>query len=366
MNNILENTLLAPYTTFKIGGTARWFCECENVEELRDALDIAIDNKKPVFVLGDGSNVLVSDNGFDGVVIRPIMKGIEWREDGDYVIAKVAAGENWDEFVAQTVNKGLWGIENLSHIPGSVGAVAVQNVGAYGQEVSSVIQRVEVFSIVDFKYPIPSDIENEVGYFENDECKFSYRKSIFNTINKNDYIILSVVFKLSKLPKPNLEYGDVNKYFIERNLPNPTQAQIRQAIIEIRDKKFPYPTVAVNGNAGSFFRGPVLNIEQLAHIKDVVYKKFGEAAVEKLLAMENKLKVAQGYKTPTAFLMELCGLKGYQIGGAKINEPQPAIVLNATGTATAKDVLYLKNYVINCVKDMFEVELEVEPEFVGL
>jgi UDP-N-acetylmuramate dehydrogenase len=253
------------------------------------------------------------------------------------------------------VNNNWWGIENLSHIPGNCGGFAVQNVGAYGQEASQVVVTVVAMDIETF----------DITSFSTLYCNFGYRKSIFNTSDKNRYIILSTTIKLSKIPKPNLEYGDVKKYFTERKIGNPSIKQIRQAITEIRDTKFPYPTQAVNGNAGSFFRGPVISTDQLKLIQGKVNQGFGAQASQRLQGMLDKLKVPQGYKTPTAFLMELCGLKGHQIGGAQINPAQPAIVLNTTGLATAADVLQLRDFVLAKVKATFGVELEVEPELVG-
>lgn len=299
--------------------------------------------------------MLASDNGFNGIIIRPLVHNFQIEVNGSDVKLTLGAGNHWDDVVAVCVDKGYWGIENLSHIPGSSGALAVQNVGAYGQQISDVLESVEVFDIE----------KSEVLILNNEDCGFTYRHSIFNTTSKGKYIIISVTLKLSTTPAPNLEYGDVKKYFTNNNVLNPTQQQIREAIISIRNTKFPYPIEAKNGNAGSFFRGSVISDSQMSVIKQVVENKFGVEQSTRLGEMADRLKVAQGFKTPVAFLMELCGLKGHQIGGARINPSQPAIVLNATGSASSKDVLQLRDHVFSEVKNTFGVELEVEPELVG-
>lgn len=352
---IKQNISLAPYTTFHIGGNARYFCEAKTVSEIQEAIEFAKQKNLSIFILGEGSNILVSDLGFDGMIIHPWLKRFDIVDGHDSVLLTLGAGEHWDTVVSTCVEKGYWGIENLSHIPGGSGALAVQNVGAYGQEISQVLESVEVFDIE----------EKVVKSLSNIDCKFTYRHSIFNTSHKNKFIILSVTLKLSKTPAPNISYGDVKKYLTDLSIVEPTQQQIRDAIISIRNTKFPYPTEAKNGNAGSFFRGPIITEQQMNTIEMMVKNKFGDEVAARLMGMKDRLKVSQGFKTPVAFLMELCGLKGYQIGGAIINPPQPAIVLNATGSASSEDVLQLRDHVFSEVKNTFGVELEVEPELIG-
>ncbi len=353
---IRNNIPLAPLTTFVIGGPATHYCEPRSVEDLQTAFGYAAERRLPVFILGGGSNILVSDEGFHGLVIHPSMEGREIIEETDtHVAIKLAAGEDWDHAVAWAVERGWWGMENLSHIPGTCGAFAVQNVGAYGQEASQVVKNVEVFDIAD----------GQIKTVSNKECSFEYRKSIFNTTRRGAYVILSVTLELSKLPAPNISYGDVQKYFTDRGIQNPNQQQIREAITAIRDTKFPYPSGPVNGSAGSFFRGPLITEEHLVRIETVVSEKYGQEAATRLAAMKDRLRVPQGYKTPTAFLLDIANLKGFQVGGAQVNPRQPAIVLNATGTATARDVLELRDYVLRTIKEAFDVDLEIEPEFVG-
>lgn len=353
---IKENVLLRDFTTLKVGGKAKYFVSVRNEEEIKQALDFAQNKNLQIFILGGGSNVLISDDGFDGLVIHPTQEGMEIiSENEEYSDIKFYAGENWDKAVAFSVKNNLWGIENLSHIPGNCGAVVVQNVGAYGQEISQVLEYAGVFDLHT----------GEVRKFSAKDCEFTYRHSIFNSEQKDRFIILSVILRLSKKANSNLSYGDVKKYFQEKEISNPNLEQIREAIIEIRDKKFPFPRNAINGSAGSFFRGPVISSEKLNEIKEKIKEEFGESASEKIEKMKDRLQVSQGYKTPTAYLMELVGLKGLQIGGAKINETQPAIVLNATGLATSDDILNLKDEVLQKIKERFGVELEIEPEMIG-
>jgi UDP-N-acetylmuramate dehydrogenase len=353
---IEENISLREYTTFKIGGPARYFARVDSPEDLSEIVNFAKEKNLKIFILGGGSNIVVSDKGFDGLVIHPTMKGTEIiSEDDKKVVLKLGAGENWDEAVAYAVEQGWWGIENLSHIPGNSAAVVVQNVGAYGEEVSSVFKSVEVFDIETLK----------VKNLTRAECKFTYRHSIFNATHKNRFIILSVTLELSKKPNPILTYSDVKKYFEENSSVEPTLREIRKAIIAIRDRKFPFPRTAVNGSAGSFFRGPIITKGKLEEIKEKIKNEFGDDSASRIPKMKDSLQVLQGYKTPTAFLIEHAGLRGFQIGGAKVHDIQPAIVLNATGTASSEDIMNLAEHVRATVKDKFGVELEIEPELIG-
>ncbi len=353
---IQENVNLAEFTTFHIGGPAKFFCSAQNLTELAEAVTWAKDHHEEILIIGGGSNMLVSDKGFAGLVIIFTPKGLDiLAEDDARVTLKIAAGENWDKTVKFVVDHNWWGIENLSHIPGLVGGFAVQNVGAYGQEASDVITEVEVFDLQ----------KQETKIFSVTECQFDYRKSIFNTTEKGRYAIVSVTISLSKQSQPNLKYGDLNRYFQEHSVERPTQQQIRQAIIAIRDRKFPFPKEARNGNAGSFFRGPILTPEQIEYLFQKVTTNFGTAALARLHAMTDRLMVSQGMKTPTAFLIELCGLKGLQIGGAKVHDNHAAIVINVTGQATALDVIALFTKVGQAVYKSTGVMLHIEPELIG-
>ena len=348
---IQENVLLAPYTTFKIGGPAKWFCIVKDQFDALEAFEFAQKKQLKTFVLGGGSNVLISDKGFDGLVIRVVNKGIEvLSEDVNQVLLKVASGEVWDEVVSFTVKNNWWGLENLSHIPGSTGAIAVQNVGAYGQEASNLIKSVTVFDTQT----------HQILELTKEQCDFSYRQSIFNTTAKGKYIIFYLTLALSKLPKPILTYRDLQNLF---NSPDVKINDIRNAVILIRDKKYPFPTEAKLGNAGSFFKNPVFNTKTFEELKIQISNRFGTEIVEilntKLFKDENQIKI------PAAFLIELCGLKNLRNGGAIINQNQPLIIINETGTATAKDVLGLAQKVIDEVCLKTRIRLLIEPELIG-
>lgn len=347
-----ENILLAPYTTFKIGGPARWFCNAQNVKDVEEALAFAKKNRLEIFILGGGSNLLVSDRGFNGVVIRILLKGrnIEYQDDRN-VFIKIAAGENWDSVVDWSVNNGWWGAENLSHIPGSCGAIAVQNVGAYGQEASRLIESVEVLDTRSF----------EIKHLTNEECRFSYRRSVFNSEEKGRYVILHVILKLSKQPIPLLDYHDLQIKFKDKK---PNLNAIREAIIDIRNAKYPFPSVAKNGNAGSFFKNLQLPVAEYEKFLGRVAREFGRLAAETL----DKKKFPDGpgsLKLPSAAIIELCELKDMSVGGAKINHNQPLVIINETGRATASDVLELAKLVATKVWQRLGVRLRAEPVFLG-
>lgn len=349
--DILKNVGLSQYTTFKIGGEADYFCVVKDQFDALTAYEFARSKHHEVFILGGGSNLLISDKGFGGLVIKVENSGIEVVCENDTeVVLKVASGEKWDAVVSFAVNNGWWGVENLSHIPGNCGAIAVQNVGAYGQEASKVIKSVTVFD----------RDTHQILELENSSCNFGYRSSIFNTAQKGKYIIFSITFVLLKSPRPVLSYRDLAKKFEGFN---PSLQEIRSAVTEIRDAKFPYPTEARLGNAGSFFKNPVMDEKELLKLKEVLASVFGS---EKVALLESKIfKEGRKIKVPAAFLMEICGLKDLKYGGAKINHNQPLVIVNEEGRATALDVLGLAKKVIATVYEKCGVKLKLEPELVG-
>jgi len=348
---IKENIKLAPYTTFKIGGEAKFFCVVKDQFDALNAYEFARENHQDVFILGGGSNVLISDAGFNGLVAKVENKGIEvLHEDESLVTLKIASGEVWDEVVSFAVKNNWWGIENLSHIPGSTGAIAVQNVGAYGQEASNILKSVTVF-----------DKEtHQILELDNNQCGFTYRKSVFNSTQKGKYIIFYITLKLSKIVNPILSYRDIKAKFDGKN---PSINEIRQAVIEIRDKKYPFPTEARLGNAGSFFKNPILDNNALESLKVQIASAFGKKQAEALVV--KVFKDGDKVKVPAAFLMEICGLKDVAEGGTKINHNQPLVIVNETGKATAKDVLSLAKKVIASVYEKTGIKFSVEPELIG-
>jgi UDP-N-acetylmuramate dehydrogenase len=348
---VKKNIKLASHTTFKIGGLAKYFCEVKNSNEAVEAFEFAKKKGLKTFLLGGGSNVLISDKGFDGLVIKVVSKGIQITKKGkNTIFFKVSSGEVWDKAVKLAVKKGWWGIENLSHIPGTCGAIAVQNVGAYGQEASRVINSVIAFEKRTKKIKI----------IKNRDCEFFYRKSIFNGKQKGKYLIFDVIIKLKINGKPNLSYRDLRNFFKGKK---PDISEIRNAVIKIRDEKFPFPSKAKNGNAGSCFKNAIVNRNSFKKLSKRVKKNFGNDAV--LLLEAKKFADGKKFKIPAAFLMDICGLRDVQIGGAGINHNQPLVIVNKTGKATSLEILKLISKIMREVYKKTGVALELEPELVG-
>ena len=352
---IREAEPLKPYTTFKIGGPARYFVRAATLEDFRAASHLAIGNSLPLFILGGGSNILVSDRGFDGVVAHPASRGIKVAsEDGESITLEVSAAETWDDLVRYAVEHGWWGIENLSHIPGQAGAALVQNIGAYGQQVSDVVQSAEVLEIAT----------GATRVLNSAECCFGYRRSIFNTSARGKLIIVGLVLRLAKRGVPHLDYPDVRGYFRDRGIAAPSLAEIRQAIISIRDSKFPFPREERGGNAGSFFKNLSLSSYECEALQGNIQRNFSPQELAKLEEVRNRFPSAGRIRIPTAFLISICGLKGSTVGGAKVNETQPLVLLNEGG-ATAEDVITLARHVRRTVWAKTGMKIEIEPELVG-
>ncbi len=346
---------LADLTTFHIGGPVREFVEIDSREAAEKFFfEVSADPARgPIFVLGGGSNILASDRGYDGVVAHLQLRGIAIeRETRENVWLRVSAGESWDGVVARAVESGWWGIENLSHIPGLAGALAVQNVGAYGQEAGQVVESVEVWDLHGGQR-----LELTAA-----ECLFGYRRSIFNSSGIGRYAVLSVLLRLSKISRPNLDYADLQKYFAEQSNLRPSQAEIRAAIIAIRDRKFPYPVDAATGNAGSFFKNPTLTAREYERLRERLGIEFGHEARERL--DRGARPAAEGLKLSAALLVDLCGLKGRRSGGAVVHDAQPLVIRN-TGSAIAADVIALAATVRRTVHHQTGVALDTEPVLLG-
>jgi UDP-N-acetylmuramate dehydrogenase len=325
------------------------------MEEFRLVSDLAAKLSLPLFVLGEGSNILVSDAGFDGVVVHPVCRGITiLHEDHDAVTLEVNAGEAWDDVVQDAVGRNWWGIENLSHIPGQAGAALVQNIGAYGQQVSDVVQLARVIEIAT---GVPRILTAA-------DCGFGYRRSIFNTTARGKLIIVGLTLRLAKHGSSQLDYPDLRAYFQERAIQQPSLTEIRQAIITIRDRKFPFPREERGGNAGSFFKNLLLREAEYAALHEMLGRNFSTRELARLEEMRNRFPAQERIKIPTAFLIEICGLKGYRIGGVQVNETQPLVLLNQGG-ATAQDVIALARHVRNTVRARTGIAIAIEPELVG-
>jgi UDP-N-acetylmuramate dehydrogenase len=352
---IRSSELLKPYTTFKIGGPARHFANIKTSGDLSEAIEFAQAEREDTLVLGGGSNVLISDAGFSGLVAHPVNDGMAVvNEDADAVTLRINAAETWDNVVEHAVARGWWGIENLSHIPGQAGAALVQNIGAYGQQIGDVLERAEVMDIRT----------GEVRTLGIEECQLAYRKSLFNTSARGRFFILGLTLKLSKLERPNLQYADVKAYFDSRTIRRPAQLEIRKAIVAIRDRKFPFPREEKGGNAGSFFKNLVLTQAEYDRLEANFRKNFSPNELARLREFRNRFQAGNGIKIPTAFLMEACGLKGCRAGRAEVNETQPLVLLNQGG-ATAADVMRLAKRIRQTIYERTGMAISIEPELIG-
>jgi UDP-N-acetylmuramate dehydrogenase len=346
-----ENVNLAPLTTFRIGGPARFFVEAKSRTDVQEAVTWARANNASLFVLGGGSNLLVADSGWPGLVLKIAIAGIERRPGTDEqgrVLFDVGAGEFWDRFVSQAVLAQCAGVECLSGIPGSVGGTPVQNVGAYGQEVSETIETVEVLDRRD----------GQIRELCSEACGFSYRTSIFNTSERDRFIILRVTYALVGGGEPRLEYADLKRHFEGRET-RPNLAETREAVRHIRAIKgmLIVPGEPNSQSAGSFFKNPVLTEEQLNELK-----KRAEArglVIPTYPALEKHKKVS------AAWLVEKSGFtRGYGYGRAGISS-RHALALVNRGGATASEVLALKDQIQQRVEEIWGVRLQPEPVMVG-
>ena len=331
-----ENVSLANLTTFKSGGLARFLVSIKRKEDLEEVCKFAYEKRLPTFILGGGSNVLISDSGFSGVVIKMETKGVSFAEEGDHVLVASEAGEPWDELVKKTVERGLWGFENLSAIPGTVGASAVQNIGAYGVEVRDLISEVEVFDKKDLSFKI----------LKNEDCEFGYRESVFKKENGKDFIVTKVFFKLSKNGKPNVSYKDLLNFFSTNEKENINPESIREEVVSIRSKKF--PDMSVYGTAGSFFKNLIVDEKKFQELKLV----FADIVSFEMPDGKRKLSTA-------SILDKVCGLKGYREGNVGLFENQPLVVVNFGKASTGEIKKFVEN-IKEKVKEKISVELEEE------
>ena len=349
---IQEYVPLAPLTTLHVGGSARYFAELRREDDVREAAQFAKTHDLPLFVLGGGSNLVVADSGWPGLILRIAIGGITTPNatdaSGTSVLFSVGAGVNWDDFVAQAVVQNCAGVECLSGIPGSVGGTPVQNVGAYGQEVSDTIESVRALDLKD----------DRIVVLPKPACGFRYRTSIFNTTERGRYIILRVNYRLKRGGAPTLKYADLQKHFAERKTP-PSLAEIREAVREIRRSK---GMLIVPGDddcrsAGSFFKNPVLSEAQ--------FKDLAERAESKGLEIPSYPALDAQRKVSAAWLVEHSGFsKGYALGPARISSKHALALINR-GDAKASDIVRLKDEIQHGVQEAWGILLEPEPVFVG-
>jgi UDP-N-acetylmuramate dehydrogenase len=339
---IQENISLQALTTFRIGGNARFFVRIQEINDLQIAIAFAHERKVPVFVLGGGSNIVMSDQGFPGLVIKMEIGDIVVNDSkSGTAIVSAGAGVLWDTLVGETVKNNLYGLENLSLIPGTVGAAPIQNIGAYGAEVKNTIEWVEALD----------QETGEMRHFTNQECHFEYRTSFFKTLKGKKYIITRVGFALKKNGTLNTSYRDIAEYIISNHITDITLEKVRNIVIDIRTKKL--PDLKEYGTAGSFFKNPIIpksNYEKLL-------KKY--PALPHYAAGETKVKI------PAAWILDtLCGFKGYREGDVGVYKNQALVLVNF-GHARAQDVEALAKKMIDCVKEKTKINLEQEVEFIN-
>jgi UDP-N-acetylmuramate dehydrogenase len=346
---ILENIALAPLTTLKLGGPARYFAEARNLDEVQQAVAFAQERSLPLFVLGGGSNLVVSDAGWPGLVLKIAITGIELRADSadGKVRLAVGAGESWDKFVSHAVMADCAGVECLSGIPGSVGGTPVQNVGAYGQEVAETIAAVLALDLRD----------GRVREMSNAACGFQYRTSIFNTTERGRYIILQVTFALIPGGKAHVVYDDLKKHFAGWQT-DPSLMETREAVRHIRGLKgmLIVPGDPECQSAGSFFKNPIVSEMQLDDLK--------QRAAQKRLALPSYPGLQSSHKVSAAWLVEHSGFaKGHGFGNVGISRKHALALVNRGG-ATAAQLLALKDEIQNRVEALWGVRLETEPVMV--
>ncbi|HUR10760.1 MAG TPA: UDP-N-acetylmuramate dehydrogenase [Flavitalea sp.] len=328
-----ENISLRPYNTFRMDVHAGYFITCYNMEEIRMAVNANKD--KSITVFGGGSNILLTKN-IEGVVIKNEIRGInQIREEGHQVFVEAGAGENWHRFVLYCLDHNLGGVENLALIPGSVGASPMQNIGAYGVELSEVFHELLAYDTKEAKFKT----------FNREECLFGYRESIFKTKHKGRFIICKVVFRLTRKPIFNISYGAIRQELNAAEVKEVNIRSIAEAVIRIRRAKLPDPELI--GNAGSFFKNPTVSASQFALLKE----KF-----PLIVGFPNEsgdVKLAAGW------MIESCGWKGFRRGDAGCHAQQALVLVNY-GNATGKEIFDLSEEILTSVKEKFGVELERE------
>ncbi|MDB5162552.1 MAG: UDP-N-acetylpyruvoylglucosamine reductase [Candidatus Saccharibacteria bacterium] len=335
--DIRTNIPLKNLTTMKLGGPARFFAEIHTPPELQELYQNAVSKQISVFVIGGGSNLVAQDAGYQGLVLRMRIPGFEILKDDIYsTVIKVGAGEAWDPIVAKTVQMNLSGIEALSAIPGTAGAAPVQNIGAYGQEISETLVSLEAYDTSN----------NTFVTLENSDCHFSYRYSIFRGEEEGRYIITSITLELSKnQPSPPF-YDSLQAYLDEHAIKIITHQSVRDAVVDIRKEKLPDP--AVKPSSGSFFKNTIVEQWKITDIQ----KTYPE--LKSYDMGDGKFKISTGW------LIEKCGFKGQLIHGMRINEKNCLVLINESATGYS-DLAEARDEIITKVRDTFQIQLEQEP-----
>jgi UDP-N-acetylmuramate dehydrogenase len=336
---VKEQVDLAPLTTMKVGGRADYLVEVETPAGIKEACDWAAERSMPVFVLGEGSNIVVSDGPLHRLVIKMGITGFtKVAEDAQSMTVKVGAGEHWDGVVERAVELDLAGIETMSMIPGTMGAAPVQNAGAYGQEIADTLVEVGAYDTAERTFvTIP-----------HDECGFEYRTSLFKTAWAGRYVIVSVTLRLRKGAPAEPTYESLKRYLAEHQIEHPTLREIRAGVMAVRARILPDPSVVPN--TGSFFKNPVVD----------------EAVVRDLEARFDKVpsyKYGDKYKLAAGWILEQCGFKGAEYFGLKMWAGHALVITNPNG-ASYDDLVKLVELIVKAVQDKFGITLEPEPLFV--
>lgn len=334
---IFRDYSLLPHNTFGMDVKASVFIEYASVEELKEVLSLYVKDNQWLHI-GKGSNLLFTGD-FSGIILHSAIKGYEViHEDTNEVVVRVGAGEVWDDFVAMTVENEWYGAENLSLIPGEVGASAVQNIGAYGVEAKDLIVGVEAIEVSTGKESI----------FKNEECGYAYRESVFKSSLKYQYLVTHVSYRLKKTPCYHLDYGNI-RLELEKQKARLTLANVRQAIISIREAKLPDPKL--QGNAGSFFMNPVIS------------RKHFEALLVDYPLMPHYEVDAESIKIPAAWMIDQCGWKGKRLGRAGVHDKQALVLVNLGG-AVGAEVIALSEAIQKSVYEKFGINILPEVNFI--
>lgn len=351
--HIQENVSLKDYTTIGLGGPAKYFCSIHSINDFREALLFSKTQSLPAIIIGSGSNCIFSDSGFNGIVIHNCLQGIEFLEqDSKYINAQVSSGVSWDDFVRICCEKGYAGIECLSGIPGTTGAVPVQNVGAYGQDVSSSIVKLEALKL--------SDLESV--FFANKDCEFGYRTSVFKKQLTGQYFITKIFFRLKKDGLPLINYSQLEREILKEGLflqsGSESLTNVRNHVLKLRRKK----SMILDSkdlhsrSCGSFFMNPVLD--------DVQWNQLKEIFLQKNINEIPNYPVQSGYKIPAAFLIEQAGFsKGFRHKGVGISPHHALALVNYNGTTN--QLLEFKEMIQTKVQDLFQITLYPEPVYIN-
>lgn len=335
---VQEQVAMAPYTTMRVGGPVDYFAPVQSEKAVVQACDWAAEQHLPVFVLGEGSNIVVGEGPLHVMVLKMEIGGFEkLAETRDSVTLKIGAGEHWDSVVERTVRLGLSGIEAMSMIPGTAGAAPVQNAGAYGQEVADTLVELVAYDMR----------RREFVVMARADCDFGYRTSTFKTDNAGRYVITTITLKLSKKEPERPSYESLKRWLDERQIERPTIDQIREGVMAVRARILPDPSVVPN--SGSFFESPIVNAAKLAEI-EAKYKKVPS------------FKYGEKYKIPAGWIVEQCGFKGSEHFGLKVWDNHALVITNPHGAKFA-DLMKLVDLIVQTAREKFGLTLEPEPLF---